>query len=164
MKNNTSISGNVGIQVVAAILSVVAIILGIAAFQSGNSSKNTVKELQMKLDSEISSVAQVEDSVKQLRTQTQNAVMSLSTEIVGLRDQMTKKPEAAPKEEKAKDAKGGKKEEAAPTGPGTYHTIKAGDTFGKLAKEYGTSTEAIEKLNPGVTSKNLRVGKKIRVK
>ncbi len=37
-------------------------------------------------------------------------------------------------------------------------------TLGKLAKQYGTTVAAIEKLNPGVSAKNLRVGKKIRVK
>ena len=136
MKNNTSTSGNVGIQVVAAILSVVAIILGIVAIQSGNSSKSTVKELQLKLDGEVSSVAQVDNDVRQLKAQTQNAVTALSQEIVALRDQMTKKPEPAPEKE-VKGKEKGKKDEAAPTGPGTFHTIKAGDSFGKLAKQYG---------------------------
>ena len=159
MKNNTSTSGNVGIQVVAAVLSVVAIILGIAAIQSGNSSKNTVKDLQMRLDSEVATIAQVETDVRSLKAMTQSAVMSLSQEIAALRDQMTKKPEPV-----VEKGKGKGKEDATPTGPGTQHTVKSGDTLGKLAKQYDTSVDAIEKLNPGLSARNLRVGKKIRVK
>ena len=78
MKNNTSTSGNVGIQGVAAVLSVVAIILGGMAISSGNASKNAVKELQLKLDGEAASVAQVENDVRQLKAQTQNAAIQMA--------------------------------------------------------------------------------------
>jgi len=160
MKNNTSVSGNVGIQVVAAILSVVAIILGIAALQSGNTSKSAVKDLQSRLDNEATTMAQVESDVRSLKAMTQSAVMSLSQEIAALREQMAKKPEPVVEKSKGK----GKAEEETPTGPGTYRKVQSGDTLCKLAKQNGTSVEAIEKLNPGLNAKNLRVGKKIRVK
>jgi len=45
-----------------------------------------------------------------------------------------------------------------------FHTIKSGESFGALAKKYGTTVAAIQKLNPGVNPSRLQVGQKIRVK
>lgn len=45
-----------------------------------------------------------------------------------------------------------------------YHVIKSGENFGVLAKKYGTTVAAIQKLNPDVNSSKLKVGQKIRVK
>lgn len=45
-----------------------------------------------------------------------------------------------------------------------YHTIVAGDTFGSLARKYNTTSEAIQRLNPGVEPTKIRIGQKICVK
>lgn len=45
-----------------------------------------------------------------------------------------------------------------------FHTIKSGDNFGVLAKKYGTTVAAIQKLNPRVSPSRLQIGQKIRVK
>ncbi|HHW70257.1 MAG TPA: LysM peptidoglycan-binding domain-containing protein [Clostridiales bacterium] len=43
--------------------------------------------------------------------------------------------------------------------PGTImYTIKAGDTFYALAARFGTTVEAIMRVNPGVDPKNLQIG------
>ena len=60
------------------------------------------------------------------------------------------------------DKKDGASEAA--TGPGTFHTIKERDTLGKVAKQYKTSVDAIEKLNPGINPSKPKLGAKIRVK
>jgi len=45
-----------------------------------------------------------------------------------------------------------------------YHTIRSGDTLGGIARKYGTTVNAICKLN-GISSKTtLRIGRKLRVK
>ncbi len=44
------------------------------------------------------------------------------------------------------------------------HTIVEGDTFSKLAKQYETTTQTIQDLNPGVDPAKLQIGQKIRVK
>lgn len=56
----------------------------------------------------------------------------------------------------------GDKVTAAPTA--VYHVVKAGDNLTKIAKTYGTTVDAIVKLN-GLKNKNLiRVNQKLRVK
>ena len=46
-----------------------------------------------------------------------------------------------------------------------YHTIRSGDTLGKIASRYGTTVNAICRLNPGLTARTtLRIGRRIRVK
>jgi murein DD-endopeptidase MepM/ murein hydrolase activator NlpD len=45
-----------------------------------------------------------------------------------------------------------------------YHTIVAGDTFGSLARKYNTTSEAIQKLNPGVEPTKIRIGQRICVR
>ena len=47
---------------------------------------------------------------------------------------------------------------------GTYYTVKAGDTLSAIAKKYGTSVDALVKLN-GIKNPNLiYVNQKIRIK
>lgn len=46
--------------------------------------------------------------------------------------------------------------------PGSVHyTVKAGDTFFKLAARFGTTVEAIARANPGVDPNNLQVGQRL---
>ena len=44
-----------------------------------------------------------------------------------------------------------------------YYTIKRGDTLWDIAKAKGTTVSKIESLNPGLKSKSLRVGEKIKI-
>lgn len=54
---------------------------------------------------------------------------------------------------------------AAEAATAKYHTVRSGDTLGKIARRYGTSVRAICRLNPGLTEKTtLRIGRSIRVK
>ena len=45
-----------------------------------------------------------------------------------------------------------------------YYVIQSGDTFGVVAAKFGTTVEALQALNPGVSSNSLAVGQKVRVK
>lgn len=54
---------------------------------------------------------------------------------------------------------------AAEAAAAQYHKIRSGDTLGKIARRYGTSVNAICRLNSGLTpTTTLRVGRSIRVK
>jgi murein DD-endopeptidase MepM/ murein hydrolase activator NlpD len=44
-----------------------------------------------------------------------------------------------------------------------YHKVKSGETLGSIARKYGTTVKAIQRLN-GMKSTNIRAGKTIRVR
>ena len=44
------------------------------------------------------------------------------------------------------------------------HVIKNGESLWKIAQKYGTTVDALLKMNPGIDPKDLKVGQKIRVK
>jgi LysM repeat protein len=45
-----------------------------------------------------------------------------------------------------------------------FYVIQSGDSFGTVAEKFGTSVEALQALNPGISSNALSVGQRIRVK
>ena len=45
-----------------------------------------------------------------------------------------------------------------------YHTIQSGDNFWELSIKYGTTVEAITRLNANLDPKDLKMGQKVRVK
>lgn len=52
-------------------------------------------------------------------------------------------------------------EPAAGAEHGAEHVVVKGDTFGKLAKQYGVTIKAISAANPGVDSSKLKLGQKL---
>lgn len=77
-------------------------------------------------------------------------------------------PEAAPKEQLAANAATNAADTTAtaPTEPSekVYHTIKAGDTLSKIARQYHTTVNKLCQMNGITSSTILRVGRKLRVK
>ena len=45
-----------------------------------------------------------------------------------------------------------------------YYVIQSGDTFGVVAAKFNTTVEALQALNPGVSTNALTIGQRIRVK
>ncbi len=52
----------------------------------------------------------------------------------------------------------------APSGTGTYHTVRSGDTLWDLARRYGVSVDQIRRLNPSLDASDLKVGQNIRIR
>ena len=162
---------------VLAIAAAAGIILGVVALSSSMSNKKAMDDMKVRLDNELGGIGQIRDEVRSVASQTQNRLDEVYREVYAIRDGMSNAVARAvasanaPKSEpaKAKAEAGAKKDKAEkavqePKGPGTFHAIAQGDTFGRLAKQYGTTPDAIEKLNPGVNSAHLKLGQKIRVK
>lgn len=45
-----------------------------------------------------------------------------------------------------------------------YWTVKAGDTFGVIARHAGVSVADLERLNPKISSTSLTIGEKVRTR
>lgn len=50
-----------------------------------------------------------------------------------------------------------------PASEGRTHVIRKGDTLDGIAKRYGTTVKALEKMNPGVTPRRLMPGRKLKI-
>ncbi len=48
--------------------------------------------------------------------------------------------------------------------PKQWYVIQSGDTLGAIAARFGTSVEALLRLNPGIEPTTLRPGRRVRVK
>ena len=51
----------------------------------------------------------------------------------------------------------------AKSGSTKTHTVQSGDNFWNIAQKYGTTVDALQRLNPGISSSRLKVGQKLRV-
>ena len=114
------------------------------------------------LESQVSSTAATADKASRdlaaLTRSTQDAFNQVGAELGNLRAGITKLEESA--KAPAKSAKGGGA--SAVAGPDEY-IIKAGDTFAKIARAQGTTIDAMQQVNPGVDSRNLKIGQKIKL-
>ena len=45
-----------------------------------------------------------------------------------------------------------------------YYVIRSGDTLGSIAQKYGTTTDTLAALNPGLDPTALRIGQQLRVR
>lgn len=50
------------------------------------------------------------------------------------------------------------------SGDKTYYTIKKGDNLWAISQKYGTTIDAIKKLNPGINPSRLQSGQRIRIR
>lgn len=118
------------------------------------------------LESDVrTATAKSENDVKSLRTGVQAAFDQLSPTLDALQTRMTKLEEAAKKPVPVAASKPGSPA-AAPTGvlnsDGTY-SIAPGDNLSKIAKKFGVSLDALESANPGIDSRHLNIGQKVKI-
>jgi LysM repeat protein len=156
------------------ILGVIALLLGIFTMVKANKIEKTVTAQGDEI-AKISSIenevraaaAKSETDLKNLREGVQATFNQVGTEIGTMRASLTKIEEDMKKRAAAPAAKGGK----AGAGPvatgvknadGTY-TVAAGDTLSKIARKFGTSVDSLQAENPGLDSKSLKVGQKVRL-
>jgi LysM repeat protein len=156
------------------VAAIAGIILGGAALSTSVNNKKDVAEVKAAMATESAGAAELKDEIRMLAGRSQDGMEEMNRRVLAMRVELTnlvarQSAPPPPKVEAKKEEAAVKKDQkapvaAVPAGPGVYHTIATGDTFGRVAKQYGTKTDALEKLNPGVNASHLKLGQKIRVK
>jgi LysM repeat protein len=156
------------------VVAVVAVILGAVGLYYGLSASNDLAKIQtslatveQRMDTVAGDVGQMDGKVRTLKDQVQNALTTVNNDLTMLqqeiRDLTNKVVQVkSPSKDKAAAGEGKKGEKAAKSANGMY-TIKAGDSIGKIAKEFGVSKRAIMEANPTLEADKVKPGKKIRI-
>jgi LysM repeat protein len=149
------------------IVGAIALALGLYLLAAVSKVKNQVADQQEKVNkiddisAQVSAANSKADNVSSqiagLQKSTQDAFNAVGNELGTIKGDVATLKE--PRTHSA--AKGGSKEPVV-AGPGEY-VIKSGDTLAKAARANGVSLSDLEAVNPGVDSKHLKVGQKIKL-
>lgn len=126
-------------------------------------------DIEQKLWALPNEIARVENDLRgQVQNQVQNvaqmqdgSINAVRLEVSQLRDQLTiltTKP--APAEPPPPSPEASMEQ---PAGPGGTYVIQSGDTYGKIAKKFSTTSSAIQDANPGVDPARLKIGQSINL-
>lgn len=170
---------------VAAGAGVFALILGIMALVQISKIKKQLGTVDLtELDSRVTSAntaaSTASTDARTANSQNNPAIRALTTtmqreignELTAIRADITRVEEIAkqaadrPVSVASSNGGGGGGSGAPTVAPGTLdadgaYVIKSGDTFGKIAPQFGVSVAQIVAANPGVDPRRLRVGQKI---
>lgn len=141
--------------VLGCVLGLLGVFVGVQGQKAAKQASVDVQDLTMQLSSLSSEDQRLAYAIKDLEQRTKDAVIALEAK-------MPKTP--PPSTNRVSKATGGAGGTAKTTSnqPGMY-SIKPGDTLGKVAKEHGITVEAIEKANPGIDSRRLKIGQQIKI-
>jgi LysM repeat protein len=161
------------------------VIVGITGIVSANSATKEVAALRRQvlegpgseqglrdelrlLDERITQVDQETarngNTLREMRDQMQGALDKVAAQLPRSAAPATNRPTAAANTPAPTTGTGSGGPAAAAPAQGTrVHTIVAGDNFSKLARQYGTTVDAITAANPGVDSSKLQLGQKVNI-
>jgi len=127
---------------------------GLSASKEAKTSATRTEELSMQLGQLSSDDQRMAFSIREVSDKTDK----LASQIATLEARIPSK--AAPSTNRVSTATGGKTPTASQ--PGMY-TVAAGDTLGKIAKAHNTTVDAIQKANPSLDPKRLKIGASIKI-
>ncbi len=143
-------------------LAVLGIALGGAGLYAGLSGRGVkrlhadrISELERRVGQLDGATEELNGQIRGLYSQTRTALQAVENRFAAIQGQGARPVAAAPAAA-ASDAPAG-------TAPARTHTIRPGDTLGKVAQSAGTSVAAILKVNPGLNPNRLRVGQIIQM-
>jgi len=153
------------VAVVAVILGIVGIVTGLSAKKASDELQTQIAGIQSRTDAAASDVEGVRNNLNKLVESVNQALRVRDDRLLAVEQRLTKPPPPAEDPKKgAADATKGKDLSAAKSpGRGGEHTIAAGETFEKIAKKYGVTTQAMIDANPDVSPERMKVGQKVRI-
>ena len=170
-------------------LGIAAIVLGASGLIVGFSAKRSISTLRTETQQVTSSkgkLAHLEDQVNSIERRLINVgaeTVRIKKDVRGVREQVVRTLDTISREvllsqnqvstnpTQTERSAGGRITRTRPdsttpseTVPSTgYHTIRPGDTFGKLARQYGITVQAIFQANPKADPRKLQIGQRIRI-
>jgi LysM repeat protein len=138
--------------VVGCVLGVVGIIVGMQAKNDSKKATDEIANVSQQLGALSSEDQRLGYAIKDLTDQTKAAITALEAKI----------PKAPPPRTNVVSRTSSGTGAGHSSKPGMY-TVKPNDTLGKIAKEHDVTVEAIEKANPGVDSRRLKIGAQIKI-
>ena len=170
-------------------LGIAAIVLGASGLIVGFSAKRSISTLRTETQQVTSSkgkLAHLEDQVNSIERRLINVgaeTVRIKKDVRGVREQVVRTLDTISREvllsqnqvstnpTQTERSAGGRITRTRPDSttppasvPSTgYHTIRPGDTFGKLARQYGITVQAIFQANPKADPRKLQIGQRIRI-
>jgi LysM repeat protein len=171
--------------VLGAILGGIGLIVGIIGAVQARAAKKEIAALRTDLEGRVSDaetaastargnadralqVAQgAGQRIDQVVAQTRGAMEQVGTEFAAIRSDLTKITTAMAARPAPAPSQGGTS--SGPTvapgsiGPDGTYAVKSGDTLSGIARQFNVSVADIEKANPGVDSRRLAIGQKLKI-
>ncbi|MCO5044919.1 MAG: LysM domain-containing protein [Kiritimatiellae bacterium] len=150
----------IGLAIIAIALGGVGLYLGISGRGQENAQNNRISELEQQVERLGGASEELTGQIRGLHSSTRSALQEVSAQMNQLREDLsTRAPAAASSAPAASPASSSAPAQAS----GKTYVIRSGDVLGKVAKQQGTTTDAILKANPGLNANRLKVGQTINL-
>ncbi len=144
----------IGLAIIAIALGGVGLYLGISGRGQENAQNNRISELEQQVERLGGASEELTGQIRGLHSSTRSALQEVSAQMNQLREDLSTRAPAA-----ASPASSSAPAQAS----GKTYVIRSGDVLGKVAKQQGTTTDAILKANPGLNANRLKVGQTINL-
>lgn len=152
-------------------LAILGILLGGAGLYAGLSGRgadgereNRLSELEQRMERLSGAIEELNGQIRGLHHNTRTALQGLNEQIIAVRQEIRGPRPVSPTPASAQQTSGSTAATPAPvTTQSKSYTIRAGDVLAKIAKDHGTTVDAILKANPGLNPNKIKVGQVINV-
>ena len=145
----------VGLAILGCVLGVLGIYFGLAAQKEAKTSAMRTEEMSAQLGQLASDDQRMAFSIREVSDKADK----LGQQITALEAKIPARPAPSTNRVSTVRSTG---TTAATSQPGMY-TIAAGDTLGKIAKSNNTTVDALQKANPSLDPKRLKIGASIKI-
>ncbi|MCS6772342.1 MAG: LysM peptidoglycan-binding domain-containing protein [Kiritimatiellae bacterium] len=162
--SNSAVS--LGLAILGILLGAIAIYVAYSGRGSMSDFDSRISELEQKVQRLSGSTEELSGQIRGLHHNTKTALQSLADQLNTIRQELkTARPPAATVSAPQQTGEAANQAPSAATSAssGRTYTIRAGDVLAKVARENGTTLDAILKANPGINPNRLKVGQVINL-